>query len=38
MLTGTALVIGSGLYTLLREARLRLRSRHKPSTVPVTPV
>jgi drug/metabolite transporter (DMT)-like permease len=38
MLAGTALVVGSGLYTLLREARLRHRRRLRPSPGPVAPI
>jgi drug/metabolite transporter (DMT)-like permease len=38
MLTGTALVVASGLYTILREARLRRQPRPRPSPDPVAPV
>jgi drug/metabolite transporter (DMT)-like permease len=38
MLVGIALVTVSGLYTLLREARLRRRGVLRPSPDPVAPV
>ncbi len=38
MLLGTALVVGSGLYTLFREARLGRRRRLRPSPDPVAPL
>ena len=38
MLAGTALVVASGLYTLMREARLRRKLRLRPFPSPVRPL